>query len=107
VSGLIHLWWAVFLVGGLVSNVAARKIMGAETLAERRGAGQADMLSEYLLIGGAILAILVVRAVTSRQEVRAAVIAATGSIAAQAAYQPAYPLTVENPSSFPPPALGA
>ena len=107
VSGLIHLWWAAFLFGGLVSNIAARKIMAAETLAERRGAGQADMLSEYLLIPGAILAILVVRAVTSRQEVRAAVLGATGSIAAQASYEPQHALTAENATSFPPPALGA
>lgn len=106
-SGLIHLWWAAFLFGGLVSNIAARKIMAAETLAERRGAGQADMFSEYLLIPAAILAILVVRAVTSRQEVRAAVLGAAGSIAAQPSYEPQHALTVENANSFPPPALGA
>jgi hypothetical protein len=106
VSGLIHLWWAAFLIGSFVSNLATRKIMAAETLAERRGAGQTDMLAEYTMIPAAILAILVVRAVTSRQEVRAAVLGAAGSIAAQAAYEPQHPLTVENPNSFPPPALG-
>ena len=107
VSGLIHLWWAAFLIGSLVSNIAMRKLMAAETLAERRGAGQTDMLAEYISIPAAILAILVVRAITSRQEVRAAVVGAAGAIAAQkAAYEP-HPLTVENPSSFPPPALGA
>ncbi len=107
-TGLIHLWWAAFLIGELVSNIATRKIMAAETLAERRGAGQTDMLAEYIPIPAAILAILVVRAVTSRQEVRAAVLGAAGAIAAQkAAYEPPHPLTVENPSSFPPPALGA
>jgi hypothetical protein len=65
------------------------------------------MLAEYTLIPAAILAILVVRAVTSRQEVRAAVLGAAGSIAAQASYEPPLPLAVENPNSFPPPALGA
>ena len=106
-SGLIHLWWAAFLIGGFVSNIATRKIIAAETLSERRGAGQADMLAEYMLIPAAILAILVIRAVTSRQEVRAAVLGAAGSIAAQAPDEPQHPLTVENSNSFPPPALGA
>jgi hypothetical protein len=104
VAGLIHWWWGLLLVSGFVANVGAREVDAAGSLSERRSAGQWEMYGEYMTIVAAILAILVVRAVTSRQEVRAAVIGAT---ATQVAYEPAQPLALENPSSVPPPAFGA
>jgi hypothetical protein len=72
VPGLLHGWWAVFLIGGAVSNTAGRMVENAETIAARQSAGTLAMLADGALIVGAVLAVLVVLAVTSRQERRAA-----------------------------------
>jgi len=79
VPGLLHAWWALFLIGNAVSNVAARMITGAETAAARQSASTWMLLSDAVLLAGAVLGILVVRAVTSRQESRAARVAGGGS----------------------------
>lgn len=78
VPGLLDGWWAVFLIGGAASNVAGRMIENAETIAARQSAGTVAMFADGGLILGAVLAVLVVRAVTSRQERRAECVSGGG-----------------------------
>lgn len=100
VPPLLHGWWAIFLLAGVVSNVAGRLLINADTAADRRTAGLISMLGDGGMIVAAILAVLVVRAVTARQERRAEV----GSGGPTAAHHPApRPLDAERPGSFPPP----
>lgn len=101
VPGLLHLWWAMFLVMGFIGNIAGRQIAGAETLAERDRAGEIGIVTDAGTIVTAVLAVLVVRAVTARQESRAARVGGAGPPLAPAAAAPAAPAA--RPNSVPPP----
>lgn len=71
VPGLLHAWWALFLLGSLVSNVASRMIDNAETAPALKTASTWVVLAHAALAVAAVLGIFVVRSVTSRQEHRA------------------------------------
>ena len=71
VPGLVHAWWALFLLGGLVSNVAANVVDNAETAPALKTASTWVALAYAALAVSAVLGIFVVRSVTSRQEQRA------------------------------------
>jgi hypothetical protein len=102
VPSLLHGWWAVFLIGGLVSNVAGRMIEKSEDVAARQSAGTVAMLADGGLIVGAVLAVLVVRAVTSRQEDRAERVSGGGPPLDLASFVGAQP-SLDPSSSTPPP----
>lgn len=76
VPALLHWWWFVYVVGGIGGNITARALFGAHTLADQISASTASVVSDAIDILAAILAILVVRALTARQE---AAIAAVGN----------------------------
>jgi len=108
VPGLLHGWWATFLIAGVVSNIAAGMVDGAATPAARRSAGQIAMIGDAGMIAAAILAVLVIRAVTARQESRAARVGAgvppSEHTAVAVQYAPALDLgEPDRPYSFPPP----
>jgi antitoxin (DNA-binding transcriptional repressor) of toxin-antitoxin stability system len=100
---LLHGWWAIFLLAGVVSNIAGRMLTNAETLPERANAGEISMIGDGGIIVAAILAVLVVRAVTSRQETRAARLRPGSPTASATQYPAPQPIDAERPNSFPPP----
>jgi uncharacterized protein DUF4328 len=101
VPGLLHGWWAAFLVAGVAINAGWRMMESAETLAARRSAGTVAMLADGTLILGAGLAVLVVCAVTSRQDRRAERVAGgvPPAVTPVAAAEP----SLGGSKSFPPP----
>lgn len=103
VPGLLHAWWALFLLGNAMGGVAGRMIGDAATPAARQSASTWALLSDGLLIAGAIAGILVVRAVTDRQESRAARVTGAGRPPAGAvAAAGARPPGLENVTVWPP-----
>ena len=78
VPGLLHAWWAVFLISSPVSYLAGLMVRDSETVAARQSAGTIAMLADCVEIVTAVLAVLVVLAVTSRQERRAALVSGGG-----------------------------
>lgn len=70
VSPLLHWWWAGWLLASTVGNYADRLYLGAETVAEQQKGAIAAIVSASIFIIAAIVALLMVRAVTRRQEAR-------------------------------------
>jgi hypothetical protein len=67
VPGLIIGWWSLWLIGNLVSNIGSR--LTGSTDSASVGAGELFIIvGNLLLIGSAVMAVLVVRAVTARQD---------------------------------------
>lgn len=64
---ILGTWWGLWLIGGLLSRIASR-IDGAP-------GDEVDLVSNVVLVAAALLAILVVRDVTNRQERKQALIA--------------------------------
>ncbi len=77
VHGLIHWWWGIWIVAGIIGNVSTRSYLSAETLSEQLGASSVAAVADVVFIVAAILAILVVRAITIRQEEREDVLRAS------------------------------
>jgi uncharacterized membrane protein YeaQ/YmgE (transglycosylase-associated protein family) len=67
-SPLIGFWWLAYVVSSLVGNVAARLATNANTLSQIMTASQMTVASDFVSVGAAILAILVVREIDRRQE---------------------------------------
>jgi hypothetical protein len=102
VPGLLHWWWAAFLIGGAANNVAGWTIDTSATVPAQQSAGTLAMYADGGQIVGAVLAVLVVRAVTSRQEARAARVSGGGlalGITPFAAAEPSF----NTSKSIPPP----
>jgi hypothetical protein len=76
VHGLIHWWWAIWIMAGVSGNLSTRVYLNAETLSEQLGASAFSAFADVVFIAAAVLAILVVRRVTGRQEQRAAMLSA-------------------------------
>jgi hypothetical protein len=72
VPTVLWFWWAFFIAGWVLAQVASRLSLSGETLEQLRAANGVAMLSDLITIAGAALAIVVVRRVTARQEARAA-----------------------------------
>ena len=68
-SELISIWWGLFLVSGIIGNIAGR--MSPATLDEVRVQNTVDLLSLALGVGAAVAAAVLVRRITERQERRA------------------------------------
>ena len=64
---LISAWWALWLIGAVTSQVASRMSSSADTGTQVTGLAL-DIVSNLALIGAAVLAVLVVREVTARQD---------------------------------------
>jgi len=69
VSPLLNWWWGVWLLSGTVANFASR--LPFETVEEDKTYTTAAIVSSALWLVASVLAILVVRRTTTRQEARA------------------------------------
>jgi hypothetical protein len=67
------------VAGGIVGNTVLRLSFSSDTPESLRDAASADVLALVLDVVAAVLAILVVRAVTVRQQLRAARLSAVGA----------------------------
>jgi hypothetical protein len=67
VPGVIIGWWSLWLIGNFVSNVGSRLTSNKDSGAVAVG-DSLIVIGNLLLIGSAVLAVLVVRAVTARQD---------------------------------------
>jgi hypothetical protein len=83
-AGLIGFWWAAWVIGSLVENVAGRLLFNAEELDSIAAAARFDVVSIGLMLVAAVLAVFVVRQITEAQE-RRLTESSTGH-----AYHPAY-----------------
>jgi Domain of unknown function (DUF4328) len=76
VPALYAFWWGLFLGGNWVSQIAARLTFSAEEASELQNATTAYLVSDAADFLAALVAILVVRRTTARQEDRARRLAA-------------------------------
>lgn len=70
VHGLIHWWWALWILSAVVGNVSSLVYREAETLSEQLSASVGAILANVVGIAAAVMAMLAVRAITIRQEER-------------------------------------
>jgi hypothetical protein len=76
VPALFQWWWGVYLVWSFIENIAFRVYWHANDVSAQQAAAGASMFADSVGIVGAILALQVVRRMTTRQEERAARLAA-------------------------------
>jgi hypothetical protein len=69
---LLAFWWGVFLISNWIANLAARLAFSGDSLEELRNSSIATLVSDFLGIPGAVLAILVAIALTRGLDARAA-----------------------------------
>ncbi|GAA4520147.1 DUF4328 domain-containing protein [Nonomuraea ferruginea] len=69
-SGLVTLWWALWLIGNWVALVAGRLFFNAEELESMASAARFDVLSCALMLVAAVPAALVVLRISNAQEAR-------------------------------------
>ena len=82
VSPVLHLWWGLFLVSGAFGQFIGRwSLVEEQTLVQLRSLNIMTTFADLLDIPVAILAMLVVRQITNRQEERARVLAGPAGIA--------------------------
>jgi eukaryotic-like serine/threonine-protein kinase len=79
VPPLFQWWWAFFLVGNWLDNIALRVEASADDIDSYRRAAAVTMVTDVIDAAGAVLAVLVVRRTTRRQESRAARLAELGT----------------------------
>lgn len=72
VPGLFQLWWAAYLISTFLDNVAARYSLRADDVDGYDAEAVAYMVADTAAILAAVLAVLVIRRTTARQEARAA-----------------------------------
>jgi hypothetical protein len=77
VPALFQWWWGVFIVSNILDNVAFRADLRADDISAYREAARAFLAADSAGLIGAILALLVVRSTTARQEARAVRLAET------------------------------
>ena len=71
VWGVLTLWWVFWLVSNIASQVAARLAFSGNTAEELQNSTAAYLVGDSLDIVAAVLAIVVIRRITARQEERA------------------------------------
>jgi hypothetical protein len=76
VPALFQFWWGGFVVLNFAYNVALRLTLRADDIPEYSDAAVAYLVADSLSVITGVLAILVVRRTTERQEARAAIIGA-------------------------------
>jgi hypothetical protein len=77
VPALLHWWWALFILSGLLGWAAFRSGLGATTPQELQTASAVTLTGDFLYLPLTILASQVVAQVTRRQEARASQLAAS------------------------------
>jgi uncharacterized protein DUF4328 len=82
VAAILHWWWALYLVSGVVANLSGRRIEDAANLADLRAAIILNAVAQAIGIASAVAAIVVVKRATARQESRARLLELPGAAAA-------------------------
>jgi Domain of unknown function (DUF4328) len=72
VWGVVTLWWAFWLAANFGSQIAARIAFSGDSAESLRNATAAYLVGDSIDIVAAVLAIVVIRRITARQEERAA-----------------------------------
>jgi hypothetical protein len=72
VWGVLTLWWAFWLAANFASQIAARIAFRGDSAESLRNATAAYLVGDSIDIVAAVLAIVVIRRITARQEERAA-----------------------------------
>ena len=72
VPTLINVWWGFFIGGAVVGRIVATLSRNSDSLSELRTLDRAAAGAQIITVVAAILAVLVVRAMTTRGEQRAA-----------------------------------
>lgn len=72
VSSLVHWWWAVWIMAGLLGNASGQIFLQAQTLSEQQSASNWAVTANVGWAICAVLAMLTVRAVTARVRARVA-----------------------------------
>lgn len=85
VSDLVHWWWIVWLVAGVVGNIDGQLTWNAATVAEDQTAAEVDVVASVLYVICALLAIQVVQRTTERLQNRNAAVRSVGPEAPHAA----------------------
>ena len=70
ISPLLGWWWALWLVGNYAANISLRIFFGADDLRSYIDSDRLDLVSSALLILCALLAIMIVRGISARQDMR-------------------------------------
>jgi hypothetical protein len=65
------LWWGAWVLGGVLSQASVRMTLNAQEISTHIFAGQLDILSDIVLIGGGVLAIRLVKQLHQRERERA------------------------------------
>lgn len=86
-SPVVGLWWAAWIIAGIVGQIAARLSLSAETLETLLASSWAILFSDAIDMVAAVLAIMVVSNIDKMQEAKAAQIAPLGSPPPQVADQ--------------------
>ena len=75
---LVDAWWALWVVSSVLGNLLTRTRVTAETIEEFRSASLTTLAADVATLVTGILAIMVVRALTQREEQRAQRVAGAG-----------------------------
>ena len=69
---LLTIWWAAWLITGQIGSLFIRTALGTDTPEKLRTSDRVDLVSAVADIATCVLAVLVVRSMTARQDDRAA-----------------------------------
>ncbi len=78
-SPIIWLWWVVWIIAGIVGQIAARLSLRAETLETILASSWAILISDAIDMVAAVLAIMVVSTIDKMQEAKGVQVARLGS----------------------------
>jgi hypothetical protein len=67
-NSLIGVWWALFLIWSISSNIVARVYWDPQSISELRDASYAEMFTDILAIPGLIACVMVIRAVSKAED---------------------------------------
>jgi Domain of unknown function (DUF4328) len=74
VPALLTVWWAAWIIIGQIGSAVLRAAFGSDTPEKIRTSDRADLALSVADIATCVLAVLVVRSITARQDARAAVL---------------------------------
>lgn len=75
VSGLLHAWWALWLLADFGGRLTGRLYLNSDSISSQQNAAYVSIVTDVLYAIAAVLAILVIRAITRRYEDRRAELA--------------------------------
>lgn len=68
-SALVGFWWALFLIGNIISNIASRMSLSAQTIEDFQTAATGNMISTIFNIGALYLVIMIIKKIMPWEEI--------------------------------------